>query len=145
MTDTQTAAPGNGAPGAVLNGWSPDPDSPAATSGPRVPGHISIAPRVLQKVGSAVVSDALAVDRHDVHVDARDDDGRLALRVSTPVSVPALSADVVVPDGGVLGTIRTLQQTVTGRILTITGRAVSRVDVTVTASRSPKTTTGRVR
>lgn len=150
MTDPQTAAPGDGVSGAATGGWSSDPDSPAATfdGGPstRVPGHISVAPRVLQKVGSAVVADSLSVDRHDVHVDARDDEGRLALRISTPISIPQLSPDVDVHAGGVLGTVRALQETVTTRVLAITGRAVSNVDVTVTASQLTKTTTtGRVR
>jgi hypothetical protein len=146
MTDTQTAAPGSDARGAASDGWSSDPDSPATTLRPGIPGHISIAPKVLQKVGSAVVAETLAVERSRVHVDARDDEGRLALRVSTPIAIPELTADVVVADGGVLGTVRALQQTVTTRIHDITGRAVSRVDVTVSASRpQSSTTTGRVR
>lgn len=119
----------------------------AVTPGPTpgIPGHISIAPRVLQKVGGAVVGESLSVDHRDVRVDAQDDDGRLALHISTPMGVPALSRDVVVADGGVLGAIRSLQETVTSRLLDITGRAVSRVDVTVTASRLETTTKGRVR
>lgn len=146
MTDIQTTAPGSDARGAVSGGWPSDPDSSAATSLPTIPGHISIAPKVLQKVGSAVVAETLDVERSRVHVDARDDEGRLALRVSTPIAIPPLTADVVVADGGVLGTVRALQQTVTTRILDITGRAVSRVDVTVSASRPQSSiTTGRVR
>jgi hypothetical protein len=99
-----------------------------------VPGHVSIAPRVLEKIGTAVVAETLAVDRRDVRVSARDDEGRLALGVSTPIAIPTLSADVDVPEGGVLGTLRSLQSTVTRRFNDITGRAVSRVDVTVTGS-----------
>jgi hypothetical protein len=106
--------------------------------GPVIPGHVSIAPRVLQKVGGAVVADTLLVSRSDVRVDARDDDGNLALRVSTPMNVPALTSDLVVAPGGVLGTVRSLQETVTRRLFEITGRAVSRVDVTVTGSRLQK-------
>lgn len=105
---------------------------------PVIPGHISIAPRVLQRVGGAVVAESLAVDRRDVRVEARDDEGRLALRVATPVGIPVLSADVDAPEGGLLGTIRALQETVTQRVHEITGRAVSRVDVNVTGSRLEK-------
>ncbi|BDZ48248.1 hypothetical protein GCM10025867_04890 [Frondihabitans sucicola] len=146
----QTAAADNGAD-AASSGWSSIPDSSAATldhsvtaadvpgRGPVIPGHVSIAPRVLQKVGGAVVADTLVVDRRDVRVDARDDEGNLALRVSTPLNVPALTPGLVVQPGGVLGTVRSLQETVTRRLFEITGRAVSRVDVTVTGSHLEKT------
>jgi hypothetical protein len=110
-----------------------------APQGPVIPGHISIAPRVLQKVGGAVVADTLAVDRRDIRVDARDDAGNLALRVATPITVPHLTGDLAVPSGGVLGTVRSLQATLTSRLFEITGRAVSRVDVTVTGSRLEQT------
>jgi hypothetical protein len=106
--------------------------------GPVIPGHVSIAPRVLQKVGGAIVADSLFVERGDVRVEARDDEGSLALRVSTPMNVPALTTDLAVEPGGVLGTVRALQTTVTRRLFEITGRAVSRVDVTVTGSRLQK-------
>lgn len=146
----QTAAAAEGV-GAASDGWSLSPDSSAATldhpvtssdvpgRGPVIPGHVSIAPRVLQKVGGAVVADTLSVDRHDVRVDARDDSGNLALRVATPITVPHLTGEVVVPPGGVLGTVRSLQSTLTSRLFEITGRAVSRVDVTVTGSRLEQT------
>ncbi|MCU1530362.1 MAG: hypothetical protein JWP75_4125 [Frondihabitans sp.] len=110
-----------------------DPSS-GGQSARDIPGHVSVAARVLQKVGSAIVAESLAVETRAVRVEARDDEGRLALRIATPISVPVLSADVVAPSGGVLGTIRTLQGTVTRRMNEITGRAVSRVDVTVTGS-----------
>jgi uncharacterized alkaline shock family protein YloU len=157
MTDphtTQTAAAADGADSAS-DGRSSKPDSSATVldrsvtphdvpgRGPVIPGHVSIAPRVLQKVGGAVVAETLAVSRRDVRVDARDDQGNLALSVSTPVNVPALTADLVVQPGGVLGTVRSLQDTVTRRLFDLTGRAVSRVDVTVTGSRLQKT--GEVR
>jgi hypothetical protein len=109
------------------------PTAGLATREP-VPGHISIAPRVLTKVSGAIVAEALVVEPRSVRVDARDDDGRLALSINTPISIPVLSADVRVPAGGVLGRIRSLQETVTRRVNEITGRAVSRVDVTVTGS-----------
>lgn len=146
----QTAGPDDGV-GPAPDGRSSDPDSPTAVLDhsitardvpgrePVIPGHISIAPRVLSKVGGAVVAETLAVPRHDVRVDARDEEGSLALSVSTPMTIPALTRDLVVPPGGVLGTIRSLQDTVTHRLLEITGRAVSRVDVTVTGSRLEKT------
>ncbi|GAA4678560.1 hypothetical protein [Frondihabitans cladoniiphilus] len=143
MTDPQTAVPGDDATGAALRGWSPDPDSPAATlplaRGPIIPGHISIAPRALTKVGSAVVAEALDVNPHAVRVGARDDDGNLALQVETTMRIPPLSADVEIEGGGVLATVRNLQRTVTTRVHDITGRAVSRVDVTVTGSELDRT------
>ena len=114
----------------------------AAGRGPVVPGHVSLAARVLSRVAAAVVAEQLRVDRAEVRVDASDDAGHLALRVTTPVRVPALSGSVQVPAGGVVGLVRELQSTLTRRVSEITGRTVSRVDVTV--SRSQLDRTGRV-
>lgn len=155
MTDPQAAAPVDG-DGAASSGWSSGPDSPAATSvhpggidhpvgtrdvpgrGPVIPGHVSIASRALQRVGGAVVAEQLLVDRRDVRVDARDDDGSLALRVSTPMTIPPLTA-VPADQVGVVATITALQETLTRRMAEVTGRSVSRVDVSVTGSRLPLT------
>lgn len=101
--------------------------------GPVVPGHVSIAPRALQRVGGAIVAERLRVDRSDVRVDTGDDAGTLTLTVSTPVVIPPLGA-VPADQVGVVETIRDLQATVTRRMADVTGRAVSRVDVTVTRS-----------
>lgn len=114
----------------------------SAGRGPVVPGHVSLAARVLTRVAAAVVAEQLRVDRAEVRVDASDDAGHLALRVTTPVRVPALSGSVPVPAGGVVGLVRELQSTLTRRVSEITGRTVSRVDVTV--SRSLLDRTGRV-
>ncbi|KQR44582.1 hypothetical protein ASF82_14305 [Frigoribacterium sp. Leaf164] len=114
----------------------------SAGRGPVVPGHVSLAARVLTRVAAAVVAEQLRVDRAEVRVDASDDAGHLALRVTTPVRVPALSGSVQVPAGGVVGLVRELQSTLTRRVSEITGRTVSRVDVTV--SRSQLDRTGRV-
>jgi len=119
-----------------------DGDGGAAGRGPVVPGHVSLAARVLTRVAAAVVAEQLRVDRAEVRVDASDDAGHLALRVTTPVRVPALSGSVPVPAGGVVGLVRELQSTLTRRVSEITGRTVSRVDVTV--SRSVLDRTGRV-
>ncbi|MBF4577127.1 hypothetical protein [Frondihabitans sp. VKM Ac-2883] len=139
-----TAATGDAA-GAASSEWSSDPDSPTATlsrdvpgASPVIPGHVSIAPRALQRVGSAIVADELRVSHHDVRVDAHDDEGRLALRVATPLSIPRLDAATEAPVGGVIGTVRSLQETVTRRVNEIAGRAVSRVDVTITGSQLEK-------
>ena len=117
-------------------------DGGAAGRGPVVPGHVSLAARVLTRVAAAVVAEQLRVDRTEVRVDASDDAGHLALRVTTPVRVPALSGSVQMPAGGVVGLVRELQSTLTRRVSEITGRTVSRVDVTV--SRSLLDRTGRV-
>lgn len=104
--------------------------------GPVVPGHVSVRPRVLQRVAGAVVAEQLHVDRHDVRVDATDDGGDLALHVATPVRVPALDRAAGLPEGGVLGLVRELQGTVRSRVRELTGRSVSRVDVVVTGARA---------
>jgi len=120
--------------------------------GPVVPGHVSVRPRVLQRVAGAVVAEQLHVDRHDVRVDATDDGGDLALHVATPVRVPALDRATLhvatpvrvpaldraagLPEGGVLGLVRELQGTVRSRVRELTGRSVSRVDVVVTGARA---------
>jgi len=112
---------------------------PGSGRGPVVPGHMSVAARVLTRVAAAVVAEELRVDRSEVRVDASDDAGHLALRVSTPVRIPALSESMPVPEGGVVGTVRRLQSTLTRRTAEITGRTVSRVDVTVSRSQLDRT------
>lgn len=133
------ASGGGSAPSTLHEAYG---DGGAAGRGPVVPGHVSLAARVLTRVAAAVVAEQLRVDRAEVRVDASDDAGHLALRVTTPVRVPALSGSVPVPAGGVVGLVRELQSTLTRRVSEITGRTVSRVDVTV--SRSLLDRTGRV-
>jgi len=135
------AASGGGSAPSTLREAHGDGDG-SAGRGLVVPGHVSLAARVLTRVAAAVVAEQLRVDRAEVRVDASDDAGHLALRVTTPVRVPALSGSVPVPAGGVVGLVRELQSTLTRRVSEITGRTVSRVDVTV--SRSVLDRTGRV-
>jgi len=94
---------------------------------------------VLQKVATAVVAETLRVRRADVRVEAADDAGHLALRVSTPVRVPMLSEAMTMPEGGVVAVVRDLQSTLTRRVSDLAGRTVSRVDVTVSGSRLERT------
>lgn len=108
-------------------------------TGPVVAGHVSIPAKVLQKVATAVVAETLRVRRADVRVEAADDAGRLALRVSTPVRVPMLSKAMTMPEGGVVAVVRDLQSTLTRRVSDLAGRSVSRVDVTVSGSRLERT------
>lgn len=107
--------------------------------GPIVAGHVSIPGKVLQKVAAAVVAETLRVDRGDVRVEAHDDGGHLALRVSTPVRIPVLAEAMQMPEGGVVTIVRDLQATLTRRVSELAGRTVSRVDVTVTGSRIQRT------
>jgi len=104
-----------------------------------VPGHVGVPAKVLQKVATAVVAETLRVRRADVRVEAADDGGRLALRVSTPVRIPVLSEAAALPDGGVVAIVRDLQSTLTRRFSELAGRTVSRVDVTVSGSRIDRT------
>ncbi|KPG88057.1 hypothetical protein [Frigoribacterium sp. RIT-PI-h] len=108
-------------------------------SGPVVSGHVSIPGKVLQKMATAVVAETLRVRRADVRVEAADDAGQLALRVSTPVRVPMLSEAMTMPEGGVVAVVRDLQSTLTRRVSDLAGRTVSRVDVTVSGSRLERT------
>lgn len=107
-----------------------------------ISGHVSMAGRVLQRVGTAVVAETLKVDRSDVHVTADDDAGHLAFRVTTPVRIPVLGDAMSMPEGGVVAIVRSLQDTVSQRVREITGRTVSRVDVTISGSSIQRT--GRV-
>ena len=110
-----------------------------AETGRVVAGHVGIPAKVLQKVAVAVVAETLHVRRADVRVLAEDDAGQLALRVSTPVRVPMLSEAATMPEGGVLAVVRDLQSTLTRRLSELAGRTVSRVDVTVSGSRTDRT------
>jgi len=110
-----------------------------------IPGRIGIASRVLTKVSGAVVAETLDVPFGDVHVDTSDDSGQVAFRVATPIAIAVLSGDssAAHPTGGVMATVQALQETVRSRVGEITGRAVSRVDITITGS--SVVTKGRVR
>lgn len=147
--------------GAAEDGRPSGPDSPAAaldepvapatvdglriekTTAPRafdvpgrgtvIPGHVSIAPRALHRVGVAVTAEHLRIDRDDIRITSRDDDGQLALVVETPVVIPPLGS-VPADQVGLLDTIRSLQRALEERMAAIAGRSVSRVDVTVTRS-----------
>lgn len=100
-----------------------------------VPGHVSVSRRALQRLAVAVVAESWHLDRGDVRVEASDDAGELRLRVAAPVRVPALGSGAPVPEGGVVGLVRGLQRHVSTRVRTLSGQAVSRVDVTVTGGR----------
>jgi hypothetical protein len=91
------------------------------------------------------VAETLGVALGDVRVDTSDDSGRVAFSVATPIAIPVLSSEVEGerPPGGVLATVLALQETVRRRVGEITGRTVSRVDVTITGSSI--VTKGRVR
>lgn len=103
-------------------------------------GRNRIAARALNRVVAAVTADALDVDAARVGVDIADEKGLLVLTVSTPIRVVSLNrvqagSDVVARTGGsVVDRAATAQETIRDRVRALTGSAVARVVVRLTAA-----------
>ncbi|MCS5723054.1 hypothetical protein N1028_13335 [Herbiconiux sp. CPCC 203407] len=110
---------------------------PVAT-GPR--GRNRIAAKALNRVVAAVTADALDVKASRVGVDIADEKGLLVLTVSTPIRVVSLNrvqagSDVVARAGGsVVDRAAAAQETIRDRVRALTGSAVARVVVRLTAA-----------
>ncbi|WP_291039898.1 hypothetical protein [Herbiconiux sp.] len=110
----------------------------AAATEPR--GRNRIAAKALNRVVAAVTADALDVKASRVGVDIADEKGLLVLTVSTPIRVVSLNrvqagSDVVARTGGsVVDRAAAAQETIRDRVRALTGSAVSRVVVRLTAA-----------
>lgn len=110
----------------------------AAAAEPR--GRNRIAAKALNRVVAAVTADALDVSASRVGVDIADERGLLVLTVSTPIRVVSLNrvlagTDVVARTGGsVVDRAAAAQETIRDRVGALTGSAVARVVVRLTAA-----------
>lgn len=107
----------------------------AAEPPPRFPGRIDIEERVLVKVAREVSADTVGVDRGQVSVDVAESRGGIAVRVSTPLPIPALDDTMAIRAGKpVLERLASIQHELRDRLAHVIGRDVVRVDITVTGA-----------
>ncbi|GLK17799.1 hypothetical protein [Herbiconiux flava] len=109
-----------------------------ATAGTVRRGRNRIASKALNRVVAAVTAEALGVSASKVGVDLADSRGLLALTVSTPIRVVALSrverepSSVIRSGGPILDRVAAAQETIRTRVQQLTGSSIARVTVKVT-------------
>ncbi|MGR0221169.1 hypothetical protein [Agromyces sp. ZXT2-6] len=102
---------------------------------PTHPGRIVVEERVLVKVAREASADAVGVDRGQVSVDVAQYRGGIAVRIATPLPIPALDDTIAVRAGKpVLDRVASIQQELRDRLARLIGRDVVRVDITVTGA-----------
>lgn len=101
-------------------------------------GRTRIAPRALRQIVSRVTAESLGVNPNQVGVDLGDDHGMLALTISTPIRVVALSrvtrepAVIARTGGTILARSATSQTEIRRRVGELTGADIGRVTVHLT-------------
>ena len=112
-------------------------------------GRNRITSRALNRVVAAVTADALGVEASRVGVDLADEKGLLVLTVTTPIRVVSLNrvaeerAAVERAGGSIVSRAARAQETIRDRVNALTGSAVARVTVRLSAADIQKE--GRVR
>ncbi|MFG6278599.1 hypothetical protein [Microbacterium sp. S16(2024)] len=107
----------------------------AAPNGPSYPGRITVKERVLVKIAEETTAITLKVDRGDVNVEVAEARGGMAVTIRTPLPVPNLEDTAAINAGTpVLQRVARIQEQLRDRIGQITGREVTRVNVTITGA-----------
>lgn len=102
---------------------------------PTHPGRIVVAERVLAKVAREASADTVGVDRGQVSVDVAASHGGIAVRISTPLPIPALDDTTAIRGGEpVMERVASIQRELRDRLAHLIGREVVRVDITVTGA-----------
>lgn len=102
-------------------------------------GHISVRPRVLDKVIREVAADAIGVPRGEVAVSVIERGVGLALSISTRLPIPDLAdADAIRAEGSLIDRLRSLQRRLAEESARITGREIRRVSIKVTGAIIPE-------
>ncbi|WP_066039646.1 hypothetical protein [Herbiconiux solani] len=111
----------------------------AATT-PVAAGRNRITSRALNRVVAAVTADALGVEASRVGVALADEKGLLVLTVTTPIRVVSLNrvaeerAVVERAGGSIVSRAARAQETIRDRVNALTGSAVARVTVRLSAA-----------
>lgn len=113
-----------------------DPEAAAtAAQRPTHPGRIVVAQRVLAKVAREASADTVGVERGQVSVDVAETHGGIAVRISTPLPIPALDDTTAIRAGEpVMDRLSSIQQRLRDRLAHLIGRDVVRVDIIVTGA-----------
>ncbi|WP_440708275.1 hypothetical protein [Herbiconiux sp. YIM B11900] len=112
----------------------------AGSPSPSQRGRNRITSKALNRVVAAVTADALGVAPKRVGVDLSDEKGLLVLTVTTPIRVVSLArvhsgSGVIDRAGGtVLDRAARAQETIRDRVAAITGSAIGRVVVRLSAA-----------
>lgn len=102
-----------------------------------VAGAVTITVRSLERTALAIVHDELDVEVSAIRVRLSDDHGGLALAVTSPVVLgPAPAEAPGAPGGGLLDRLHRDRSRIASRMEALTGRRVTRVDITVTGTRT---------
>lgn len=113
---------------------APSPEGVAAGVTLR-PGRTVIHDRVLVKVVEETAAVALGVNRSTVTVRVSAASGGLAVTVASALPIPPLDDDAAIQTAGsVLDRLSAIQETLQDRIGQITGREVTRVNITITGA-----------
>lgn len=119
---------------AASTGGGPAPVA-AEPPPPTHPGRIVVAERALVKVARQASADAVGVDRGQVSVQVAESRGGIAVRISTPLPIPALDDTIAIRAGEpVLDRAASIQHELRDRLAYLIGRDVVRVDITVTGA-----------
>lgn len=109
-----------------------DPQRVAAGA---APGRITVKERVLVKIAEETAATTLKVDRSDVNIDVAEARGGMAVTIRAPLPIPNLEDTAAIAAGPpVLQRVAGIQEQLRDRIGRITGREVTRVNVTITGA-----------
>jgi uncharacterized alkaline shock family protein YloU len=98
-------------------------------------GRIIIQDRVLERVSEQATATILGVDRRDVSVRVSEAHGGIAAAISCPFPVPDLDDTAEIKSGtSVLERAAAAQTELRERIAQLTGKAVTRVNITITGA-----------
>lgn len=91
--------------------------------------------RALTKVAEQAAADTVGIDRGKISVTVAEAGGSLGLAVSTPLPVPSLDDTAAIRGGRpVLERVEALQTSMQREVSRLTGRDVTRINVTVTGA-----------
>ncbi|WP_082716819.1 hypothetical protein [Microterricola viridarii] len=106
-----------------------------ADAAPTHPGRTVVRERVLVRVAEEATADALRVQRGHLSVEVSEARGGMALTISTPLPVPELDdIDAIQQGTPVLERVQAIQNQLRDRITQLTGRDVTRVNMTITGA-----------
>ncbi|AZC12439.1 hypothetical protein [Microbacterium sp. ABRD28] len=102
-------------------------------------GRVDVTERVFTKVVRAASAELIGIGRDALRAEVAGYRGGLAVRLATPLPVPPLDdPDAVRAMPGVIERSRALQEHLQERLSRLTGRDITRIDITVTGAVTPE-------
>ncbi|MDN3495708.1 hypothetical protein QL996_07205 [Planococcus sp. APC 4015] len=107
----------------------------ASHDAPSHPGRITIKDRVLVRIAEEATADTLRIGRGDVSAGVSQAQGGIALTIRTPLPIPHLDDTAAIAAAvPVLEQVQNAQAQLKDRVAQLTGRDVTRVNITVTGA-----------